>query len=473
MKNLKLCISLLVFAAFALVSCDKDDDNETEDPGSFSTELYGTYASEDGNFVLELGDTAFIVNGINYYHHIENRILDEKKLFKFTTYNGVQHQFSSDDAGNIEYRFVTPFGTNAKSSTESKSLAKLILKTVAKKIIKYGISSARCRDTRGLDIGNNKLYVLAKLSNGHYDAISIKLREDGSLPLDPDDPDITQIDSTIFAADAVGSEGSDLVFQENNGTTSSDGDFVHLLKKSLAEVRSYYATNIDQGATNGVTTQLATAVGANPRQGAAANEYLYMNSNDKMVYIGKFYPNQGKDKIDKIKIKHNDCSELHGLCIEPNDKQILYVSCSDKDGYYWIESYAINPTSDKGAKNFSYISKTEKTKVRNYQQLICDGSIVYALSNHQGHTLDVFDLQLNAIEIEDKYVMQEILDEMELVDFKSSDMALTKNSLYVSNGDENSDEERRVVMLDLVDYAERAKMSENLSNTHMVKLERQ
>ncbi len=133
MKNLKLCISLLVFAAFALVSCDKDDDNETEDPSSFSTELYGTYASEDGNFKLELGDTAFIVNGINYYYHIKKRILDEKKQFQFTTYNNVAHHFSLDDGGNIVYSFVTPFGTNAKSTNESKGLATLILKTVAKK----------------------------------------------------------------------------------------------------------------------------------------------------------------------------------------------------------------------------------------------------------------------------------------------------------------------------------------------------
>lgn len=319
------------------------------------------------------------------------------------------------------------------------------------------------------------MYVLTKLSNSHYDAVSIKLRSDGTLPLDPDDDDIINADSTIFAADAIGSEGSDIVFQENNGTGSNDGDFIHIIKKSLDEVRSYYSANIDQGATNGVTTNLATGVGINPRQGEAANDYLYMNSNDRMVYIGKFFPNQNKDKIDKVKIKgeDKDCDELHGLCIDPNTKGLLFVSCSDKDDKYWIESYTIDPTSNKGAKNLTYNHSTEKTLVRNYQQLICDGSIVYAVSTMNGHTLDAFTLDLEPIEMENHYAMQDVLDELDLVYFKSSDLALTQNTLYVSNGDEDNSDDRKIIAIDLVDYAERAKLTENLSEQRSVKLIRQ
>lgn len=114
-----ILIPILVISILLTGGCNKDKD-EPENDKEFYQELYGNYASEDGEFTITIGDTCFMVNGMNYFYCIEDHTLNTGDETMFQTDNGVMHSFAIEGDGSITYEFdipsFRPFNNGKKGS---------------------------------------------------------------------------------------------------------------------------------------------------------------------------------------------------------------------------------------------------------------------------------------------------------------------------------------------------------------------
>lgn len=426
-------------------SCDKNDDSELEPLQNIPSWMHGEYLSQDSvlHFIIG-GDSINTLCGLKYFKSSVKVTTSTDELYQFITSNGCTHTFTKDGE-NIKYNMKVPGDPGAEAQVGG--IASFIIKGVLK-IVKITINSVYGKNAPGLATSDSRLYVLIKYSGSNYSVSSTEFLADGS---------VSEVASDwITAEDAVGPDGS--------GISYSDHGYLHLVKGGVDEVRSYYTSDIDQGVSG--NSHLATGVAIDPCDPDTYGDYTYLidGGSQKKIYIGKFYPDQNKHKIDKMRIMDNGgCGYIKGLCLSPDGKMIFVThtiqDCNlSNENKFAISSYSIDATSDDGAMDFT--KHNEMTKSHSYEcwpmACDCDGSLLYVLiMDYDGgynyyvavYQMDLSDTDIGWIKLSD-YLQPDS-------DFEPSDLVARGDYLYISNGKKDGNDGLKVLELQMQDAAVR------------------
>lgn len=440
-KVLIACIAVCLIL-IVITSCKKDnDDNEVIPIVNIPSWMHGEYISQDSvhHFMIE-SDSINTIGGLKYLTASAQVLERSDVKFQFISGNGCTHTFMKD-GGNIKYNVKLP--GEPGPITQVGSTASIIAKGVLK-IIKIIVNNAYAKNAPGVAVSDSRLYVLIKYSGSEYSVSSTEFLPDGSVS------DVAADWAT--AEDAVGSEGS--------GISYSNRGYIHLVKGGLAEVRSYYASDIDQGVSG--DSHLSTGVATYPSDPDTYGDYTYLldGGSQKKIYIGKFYPDHNKDKVDKVRIFDNGGSlYVKGLCLS-SDGKMLFITHSvetSSQNYakaFGLSCYKIDATNDEGAKSFSKIH--ESTKSHNYEcwpmACDCDGTFLYVLmKDYNGdykyyvaiYQMDLSDTDFDWIPLAD-YLQPGS-------DFEPSDLVVRGDYIYISNGKKDGDDGLKVLQLQMQD----------------------
>ncbi len=447
----KTAFAISVLAMVLLTNaCDNEDDTEYKPvTGAIPEWLHGSYSSMNDAIGLNIySDSIVTKQGLRYFH-ADCLVKEEtENTFSFISGNGCINTFTRE-GDLIRYNLRLPGEPGEKIVG---GVASKIVKAVAKKLIKIIIDALYAKKTPAIVASDDRLYVLTKYSGTKFSVSSAAFLPDGGIPED----------STLWTT------AQDVVGPECNGMSYSSNGLIHLSKEGLAEVRTYWSEDIDQGKVG--ENHLSTGVGTYPFDPSSWGDYTYTfsGSGGKKIYIGKFYADHNKDKVDKVRILDNGgASTGCGLTLSP-DGTSLFVSSTPQEATglktYELTAYNIDPTNDKGAKS---LSQTHHRSITNNIEswpmtMACDGKLLYMLmKTYDGsYKYHIVLFQMNLTDTDYGWInLADYLDADS--DFTPSDIAVKGNYLYVANGTPDGDDGQKFLEIQLADEQERTKAGAN------------
>jgi len=427
-----ICLIVMI-----IVSCKKDSDDNNVTIAKVPVWLQGEFISQDSVLHLKIKDDSIhTISGLEYMAHCQTILEKNGNTFQFMTMNGCTHTFTKEGL-NIKYNLKIP--GNPGPVQEGGEIIDFVIDGIVH-IIKTIVNSVYGKNSPGLATSEDRLYVLVRYSGSNYSVSSTSFMPDGS---------VSDWESNwTTAEDALGSEGS--------GISYSNKGYIHLVKSELAEVKSYYSTDIDQGKTD--NSHLASSIATWPSDPDTYGDYTYLidGGSQKKIYIGKFYPDKNKEKVDMVRIFDSGNSiYAKGLCLADDGKLIFVTHTVENNNQndvksFGITCYQIDATSDNGAKNFTILY--EATKSHDYpcwpMACDCDNSLLYVLVKdcnvNYNYFVAIYQMDLSDTDA-DWIALSDYLEANS--DFEPSDLVVRDNYIYISNGTKDGTDGLKVLQL--------------------------